>query len=52
LEGELDFSRFPIGDRVTILPNHACATAAAYDRYFVTQGDGRVSGVWDRVNGW
>jgi D-serine deaminase-like pyridoxal phosphate-dependent protein len=52
LEGELDFSRFPIGNRVTILPNHACATAAAYDRYFVTQGDGRVSGVWDRVNGW
>jgi D-serine deaminase-like pyridoxal phosphate-dependent protein len=52
LEGELDFSRFPIGDRVTRLPNHACATAAAYDRYFVTQGDGRVSGVWDRVNGW
>jgi D-serine deaminase-like pyridoxal phosphate-dependent protein len=52
LEGEIDFSRFPIGDRVTILPNHACATAAAYDRYFVTQGDGRVSGVWDRVNGW
>jgi len=50
--GELDFGRFPIGSRVRILPNHACATAAAYPRYFVTNGGDRVVDVWDRVNGW
>jgi D-serine deaminase-like pyridoxal phosphate-dependent protein len=51
-EGELDWSRFPIGERVRILPNHACATAAAYDRYFVTDDGERVADVWERVNGW
>ena len=51
-EGEIDWSRFPIGGRVRILPNHACATAAAYDRYFVTDGQERISDVWERVNGW
>ena len=50
--GELDWSRFPIGGRVRILPNHACATAAAYDRYFVTDGGRRITDVWERVNGW
>jgi D-serine deaminase-like pyridoxal phosphate-dependent protein len=51
-EGEIDWSRFPIGGRVRVLPNHACATAAAYDRYFVTDGGERVIDVWERVNGW
>lgn len=51
-EGELDWSRFAVGTRVRILPNHACATAAAYDRYFVTDGNDRIAGVWERVNGW
>lgn len=51
-EGELDWSRFEIGARVRILPNHACATAAAYDRYFVTDGGEGIADVWERVNGW
>ena len=50
--GEIDFDRFPVGSRVKILPNHACATAAAYERYFVTDGDNHIVDVWDRVNGW
>lgn len=50
--GEVDFGRFPVGSRVRILPNHACATAAAYDRYFVTEGSERVVDIWERVNGW
>jgi D-serine deaminase-like pyridoxal phosphate-dependent protein len=37
---------------VKILPNHACATAAAYDRYFVTEGGHEIHAVWKRVNGW
>jgi D-serine deaminase-like pyridoxal phosphate-dependent protein len=31
---------------------HACATAAAHDRYFVTDGGDRIVDVWGRVNGW
>ena len=50
--GEIDFDRFPVGSRVKVLPNHACATAAAYDRYFVTDGSERILATWDRVNGW
>ncbi len=44
-----------IGGRVRILPNHACLTAAAYDRYHVVDGDAdpaAVIDVWERVNGW
>lgn len=41
-----------IGDRVRIFPNHACPTAAAYDRYHVISGSQGVMGEWTRVNGW
>lgn len=50
--GELDVGRFPVGSRIRILPNHACATAAAHDRYFITNGGTEIVGVWERVNGW
>ncbi|MGC5781305.1 alanine racemase [Methylobacterium sp. NFXW15] len=42
----------PVGTLVRILPNHACATAAQYDRYHVIDGEGRASAVWERINGW
>lgn len=42
----------PVGTLVRILPNHACATAAQYDRYHVLDSEGRVSAVWERINGW
>lgn len=42
----------PVGARLRILPNHACATGAQHDRYHVV-ADGRLSGeVWPRINGW
>ena len=50
--GQIEFDRFPVGSRVKILPNHACATAAAYGRYYVTDGDETIVDVWERVNGW
>ena len=50
--GAIDFDHFPIGSRLKILPNHACATAAAYDRYFVTEDGDRIAAIWERVNGW
>ncbi|MBO0711575.1 MAG: DSD1 family PLP-dependent enzyme, partial [Acetobacteraceae bacterium] len=40
-----------IGERLRIAPNHTCMTAAAHDRYYVTEG-GEVVAVWTRVNGW
>lgn len=42
----------PVGTLVRILPNHACATAAQYDRYHVLDRDGRAAAVWPRINGW
>ena len=43
---------FRIGSRVRILPNHACPTAAAHDRYFVVEHSRDVAAEWTRVNGW
>lgn len=42
-----------VGSRVRVLPNHACMTAAPYDRYFVV--DDRsvdVTDEWHKVSGW
>lgn len=50
--GPIDFDRFPVGSRIRVLPNHACATAAAYEHYHVTNGGIGIADVWDRVNGW
>ncbi len=43
--------RFPIGKRLRILPNHACATAAQFPVYQVL---GAAEGVqeWTRFSGW
>ena len=49
--GAIDFARFPIGSRVRILPNHACATAAQHDEYQVLRG-GRLEETWERIHGW
>jgi D-serine deaminase-like pyridoxal phosphate-dependent protein len=42
----------PVGARLRILPNHACLTAAAHDRYHVVDGSDDVIAVWPRMNGW
>jgi D-serine deaminase-like pyridoxal phosphate-dependent protein len=42
----------PVGSRVRILPNHACATGAQHDRYHVLDGAGAVGAIWPRINGW
>ena len=41
-----------IGDMLRILPNHACATAAAHSCYNVVNNKNEVTNVWDRFNGW
>jgi D-serine deaminase-like pyridoxal phosphate-dependent protein len=42
----------PIGARLRILPNHACATAAQHDQYHLLDGQNRVTGAWPRFRGW
>ncbi len=49
--GPIDFARHPIGSRLRILPNHACATAAQFAEYHVLR-DGRPAEVWERFGGW
>ncbi|KAA8883813.1 DSD1 family PLP-dependent enzyme [Nocardia colli] len=45
----------PIGTRLRILPNHACATAAQHHRYHVINDASTtpvIDAVWTRHNGW
>lgn len=42
----------PVGARVRILPNHACATGAQHDEYHVIRGGGDVVAKWPRIRGW
>lgn len=43
----------PVGTRLRILPNHACATAAQFERYHVIpQERGAAMMQWPRFNGW
>ena len=43
----------PIGARVRILPNHACATASQHDHYHVVRSGSReLVATWPRVRGW
>jgi D-serine deaminase-like pyridoxal phosphate-dependent protein len=44
-------ARFPIGTRLRILPNHACATGAQYPGY-VAVGDDLEPQHWERLHGW
>jgi len=43
-------NRFPIGTRLRILPNHACATGAQFSEYHAATANGIET--WRRFNGW
>jgi len=45
-------ARFPIGSRLRIVPNHACATSAQHDHYEVLRVTGGKLEAWERFNGW
>lgn len=49
---KFDFSTYPIGSKLRILPNHSCMTAAAYDSYNVINGNEKIIEHWQRCNGW
>jgi D-serine deaminase-like pyridoxal phosphate-dependent protein len=46
--------RLPVGSKVRILPNHACATAAQHPAYLVVKGNGSLTleALWPRFGGW
>ncbi|MFC5080872.1 D-threo-3-hydroxyaspartate dehydratase [Vibrio thalassae] len=50
--GTVDFSEFPIGCRVQILPNHACAMASMHKEYHVFDIQNETYDIWNRVQGW
>jgi D-serine deaminase-like pyridoxal phosphate-dependent protein len=43
--------RFPVGARLRILPNHACATGAQFPEYHALDPTGELA-VWRRFHGW
>ncbi len=47
----IDFGSFPIGSRLTVIPNHACLTAALFPEYHVVR-DGVVVDQWIPARGW
>ena len=43
----------PVGTRVRVLPNHACATSAQHERYIVSPtGSDEVAAEWSIFRGW
>jgi D-serine deaminase-like pyridoxal phosphate-dependent protein len=44
-------TRLPIGTKLRIVPNHACATGAQFPDYHALSDDGAVT-VWGRFHGW
>lgn len=51
-DGPVDWARFPVGARLRILPNHACATAAQHAAYQVINGSREILARWERFGGW
>lgn len=43
---------FPVGMRLRILPNHACPTAAPYEKLLLVGDDGCVKASLEHVRGW
>jgi D-serine deaminase-like pyridoxal phosphate-dependent protein len=43
----------PVGTRIRILPNHACAMAGQHDFYSVVNGESpEIEARWERFRGW
>ncbi|KAL4635666.1 hypothetical protein GN956_G12974 [Arapaima gigas] len=51
VSGNLDYSKFPLGSALSLIPYHACATAAMHPVYFVLS-EGAVVDTWKPTRGW
>ncbi|MDD1780197.1 DSD1 family PLP-dependent enzyme [Enterovibrio sp. ZSDZ35] len=50
--GSIDFDALPIGSRLQVLPNHACATASMHSHYHVFDKQNNSYEIWTRIQGW
>ena len=48
----IDYDQYPVGSILTLVPYHACATAACYDNYYVHDDEGIIREVWSPCRGW
>jgi D-serine deaminase-like pyridoxal phosphate-dependent protein len=48
----VDLAQFPVGRRLRVLPNHACATAAQFGEYHLIVGGEFTGERWPRFGGW
>lgn len=48
----INFNDIPIGSRLHIMPNHACATASMHKQYHVFDTQNNTYEVWNRIQGW
>ncbi len=48
----LALHKYPLGSRLRILPNHACATAAQHGGYHVCESGVATGMYWERCSGW
>uniref|UniRef100_A0A3Q0RS19 Zgc:162816 n=1 Tax=Amphilophus citrinellus TaxID=61819 RepID=A0A3Q0RS19_AMPCI len=51
ISGELDYSKYPLGSLLTLIPYHSCATAVMHPVYHV-HSEGRLVGKWTPTRGW
>ncbi|MEX1136531.1 MAG: alanine racemase [Balneolales bacterium] len=47
----IDYSRYPIGSLLKVIPNHSCLTAALFPEYQIEE-NGKIVDVWKPVRGW
>lgn len=47
----IDFTQFPLGSQLRILPIHACATAAQHAEFHVLE-DAKLTQIWSKASGW
>ncbi|MEQ9879319.1 DSD1 family PLP-dependent enzyme [Pectobacterium aroidearum] len=52
VDSGLAVDHFPVGTRLRILPNHACATAAMHQHYQVLKSHRNAQETWQRITGW
>ncbi|KAM6918639.1 D-serine dehydratase [Xenentodon cancila] len=51
ISGPLDYSKYPLGCLLTLIPHHSCATAMMHPVYYV-HSEGRLLGKWTPTRGW
>ncbi|XP_072296455.1 D-serine dehydratase [Eucyclogobius newberryi] len=51
ISGKLDYSKYPLGTMLKLIPYHSCATAVMHPTYYVHSND-RLVGKWTPTRGW